>query len=60
MLGTAYWYIYDWNGNVWSTNTVHFWQAKEEMAWQIAEMIVKDITSLTLSGGEETHCDPEL
>jgi A-kinase anchor protein 10 len=34
-------------------------KAKEEMAWQIAEMIVKDITSLTLSGSEETHCDPE-
>ncbi|GFG35579.1 hypothetical protein Cfor_07596 [Coptotermes formosanus] len=35
-------------------------KAKEEMAWRIAEMIVKDITSLTLSAGEETQCDPEL
>jgi hypothetical protein len=25
------------------------------MAWQIAEMIVKDITSLTLGGNEQVH-----
>ncbi|XP_071446597.1 A-kinase anchor protein 10, mitochondrial [Hetaerina americana] len=30
-------------------------KAKEDMAWQIAEMIVKDITSLTLGG-----CDEEV
>ncbi|XP_069689264.1 A-kinase anchor protein 10, mitochondrial isoform X2 [Periplaneta americana] len=30
-------------------------KAKEEMAWQIAEMIVKDITSLTLGGNEQVQ-----
>jgi hypothetical protein len=30
-------------------------QEKEEAAWQIAEMIVKDVTSITLSKSED--CD---
>ena len=29
-------------------------QAKEDMAWQIAEMIVKDVTSLTLNEDSTT------
>ncbi|KXJ82079.1 hypothetical protein RP20_CCG015621 [Aedes albopictus] len=28
-------------------------KAQEELAWQVAEMIVKDITSVTMSGGSE-------
>ncbi|XP_046389808.1 A-kinase anchor protein 10, mitochondrial isoform X2 [Ischnura elegans] len=32
-------------------------KAKEDMAWQIAEMIVKDITSLTLGGSDEEVSD---
>ncbi|KAG8222247.1 hypothetical protein J437_LFUL001445 [Ladona fulva] len=38
-------------------------KAKEDMAWQIAEMIVKDITSLTLGGCDEDfplHDSPDV
>lgn len=36
-------------------------KAQEELAWQVAEMIVKDITSVTMNGGTgETPPPPSL
>ena len=32
-------------------------QEKEEAAWQIAEMIVKDVTSITLNKSEDCDAD---
>lgn len=32
-------------------------KAQEELAWQVAEMIVKDITSVTMNGGEPPTTD---
>lgn len=32
-------------------------KAQEELAWQVAEMIVKDITSVTMNGGEPPSTD---